>query len=570
MAERRERTAFRRSVAARVFVSYGVVTLAFALAAGFSFLTQRAAARETRLVQEGYLPMRLAVHDLVATQDTWNTQLNDITDVKNPADKRVWFDNTLRIARPHGFDLARETIAQAFVAAGDDESRLVGESLITTTREIERSANEDADRLDRLFHTLDRNDTAAAKKARDELVRRGSQISSRLKRFENNVKDQVAQRLVAAQERELLAIRLLAVLAAITVLVGVLMALYARRVLRPLGRVTERAQAVARGDLEARPAVQSDDEIGELAVTFERMVSAIAEANAQLVAAERLATVGKMAAHVTHEIRNPLSSIALNLELLEEQLGVLRANRAAATPGRGDADAEAQTLLRAIGREVERLSGLSQQYLAFARQRPLELEPEDVGAIAREGADFVRRELEQHGIELTLDIAPRLPTVLADEGQLRQALLNLLRNAREAMPKGGHIAVRVHGSTDGGVDLIVEDDGPGIDPALRQHLFEPFFTTKSHGTGLGLAITQQIAKAHGGTIDCESPPGAASEHPKGWDFAASSVTSQSGGGVAGGAGSSTRDKSGTRFVLRLPGAPERSPPARSSPENAAE
>jgi signal transduction histidine kinase len=313
------------------------------------------------------------------------------------------------------------------------------------------------------------------------------------------------------------------------------MALYARRVLRPLGRVTERAQAVARGDLEARPAVQTDDEIGELAVTFERMVAAIAQANAQLVVAERLAAVGKMAAHVTHEIRNPLSSIALNLELLEEQIGFLRAPRAGAATQRGEADAEAHTLLRAIGREVERLSGLSQQYLTFARQRPLDLEPEDVGAIAREGVDFVRRELEQHGIELELDIAAELPTVLADEGQLRQALLNLVRNAREAMPKGGRIAVRVREAEEGGVLLIVEDEGPGIDVALRQHLFEPFFTTKSHGTGLGLAITQQIARAHGGSIDCEA-----------------------------------RRERGTRFTLRLPVAPPASPPAQSSPENAAE
>jgi signal transduction histidine kinase len=339
---------------------------------------------------------------------------------------------------------------------------------------------------------------------RDELVTRGTQVSTRLGRLNDSVQKHVEQQLRAAQERELLAIRLLAVLSAITVLVGVLMALYARRVIRPLGRVTERAQAVARGDLQARPVVQTDDEIGELAATFEQMVSAIAQANAQLVVAERLATVGKMAAHVTHEIRNPLSAIALNLELLEEQLGLLRGGAlAGAMPERRDVEAEAQTLLRAIGREVERLSGLSQQYLAFARQRPLDLEPEDLGAIVREGADFVRRELEQHGIELELDVANDLPTVLADEGQLRQALLNLIRNAREAMPKGGRITVRVQRTGDGGVALMVDDEGPGIDPALRQHLFEPFFTTKTHGTGLGLAITQQIAKAHGGTIVTE-------------------------------------------------------------------
>jgi signal transduction histidine kinase len=535
MAERRERTAFRRSVAARVLVSYAIVALAFALAAGFSLLAQQSAAREMRLVKDGYLPMRLAVHDLVGAQDTWNAQLNDITEAKNPAYKRVWFEVELR-GRPRSFDAVRKAITGAFVGGRSRESALVGESFITTTREIERFARDDDERLDRLFHALDRDDSARAETLKDELVRRGSQVRKRLGALEVSVEREVEQKLAAAQERELLAIRLLAVLSAITVLVGISMALYARRVLRPLARVTERAQAVARGDLEARPAVQSDDEIGELAVTFERMVSAIAEANSQLVVAERLATVGKMAAHVTHEIRNPLSSIALNLELLEEQLGVLRDNRAASSAAGRDADAEALALLRAIGREVERLSGLSQQYLAFARQRPLEPGPEDVGAIAREAADFVRRELEQHGIALELDIAPDLPSVRADEGQIRQALLNLVRNAREAMPKGGRIALRVHASEDGGVLLVVDDEGPGIDPALRQHLFEPFFTTKSHGTGLGLAITQQIAKAHGGSIDCKPRPDGAP---------------------------------GTRFTLRLPGV-SGTAPARSSPGNAAE
>ena len=98
------------------------------------------------------------------------------------------------------------------------------------------------------------------------------------------------------------------------------MALYARRVLRPLALVTERAKAVASGDLKPREAIASNDEIGELAATFEGMVSAIARANEELLATERLATIGKMAAHVTHEIRNPLSSIALNVELLEDDL----------------------------------------------------------------------------------------------------------------------------------------------------------------------------------------------------------------------------------------------------------
>jgi signal transduction histidine kinase len=199
-----------------------------------------------------------------------------------------------------------------------------------------------------------------------------------------------------------------------------------------------------------------------------------------------------MAAHVTHEIRNPLSSIALNLEMLEEQLP------------RGDA--EAHGLFRAIGKEVERLSALSQQYLAIARRKSASFEPEDVSSVVEEAAAFLRREIEQKGVKLALEIAPELPSVPCDEGQLRQALLNLIQNARDATPEGGTVRVRVE-RDGGGVAISVEDEGAGIAPAVREQLFEPFFTTKAGGTGLGLAITRNIAISHGGSIDCEPGPG---------------------------------------------------------------
>ena len=128
--------------------------------------------------------------------------------------------------------------------------------------------------------------------------------------------------------------RFLVALAVFTLIVGALMALYARRVLAPLRVVTERATAVAAGDLTPRPLVASSDEIGELATTFESMVSAIARANAELLAAERLATIGKMAAHVTHEIRNPLSSLAL--ERRASRRGARRRFRGESAPSRGE------------------------------------------------------------------------------------------------------------------------------------------------------------------------------------------------------------------------------------------
>jgi len=279
------------------------------------------------------------------------------------------------------------------------------------------------------------------------------------------------------------------VLAALTVLVGVAMALYARRVLRPLAQVTERAKAVASGDLKPRQAVSSNDEIGELAATFEGMVSAIARANEELLATERLATIGKMAAHVTHEIRNPLSSIALNVELLEDDLA--------------QASEESRELLRAIRGEVERLTALSGQYLSFARRGAQRLEVEDLREVVSEAAEFMRRELETQGVTLEVHSAEGAVSALVDEAQIKQALYNLMRNAREAMPSGGSVIVSVSAGAGGGSDIVVEDEGVGLDDATRSRLFEPFFTTKSNGTGLGLAITRQIIEAHGGSIAFE-------------------------------------------------------------------
>jgi signal transduction histidine kinase len=265
------------------------------------------------------------------------------------------------------------------------------------------------------------------------------------------------------------------------------MALYARRVLAPLAAVTARATAVAGGDLAPRPVVASDDEIGELATTFEAMVSAIARVNAELLAAERLATIGKMAAHVTHEIRNPLSSLALNVELLEEEL-----------PG----DSEARTLLRAVKNEVDRLTALSERYLSVARRKPPRLEKEDIAQICRDALDFMRADLARHRITVELELEADLPAVSVDEGQIRQALYNLMRNARDAMASGGRVVLSARRESDG-VEMTVDDEGSGIDPAARERLFEPFFTTKGHGTGLGLVITREIVEAHGGRIWCE-------------------------------------------------------------------
>src|SRR5690606_21664078 len=181
-----------------------------------------------------------------------------------------------------------------------------------------------------------------------------------------------------------------------TVFLGVGVALYARRLLRPLEQVTQRAKVVAGGDFAPQAPHESNDEIGDLSRTFEAMVAEIARVNHELLESERLATIGKMAAHVTHEVRNPLSSIALNLELLEEEL-----------PSEG----EARTLFVAIRKEVERLTELTEQYLTVARRRDPKFAIEDLSEVVAEAVEFMSPELKRHDVVVQTNLASELPAV---------------------------------------------------------------------------------------------------------------------------------------------------------------
>lgn len=267
---------------------------------------------------------------------------------------------------------------------------------------------------------------------------------------------------------------------------GVLMSLWARRVLAPLTNLQARVVAIARGDRSEKLVPERDDEIGRLTGEFERMVDAELRTKEQLVSSERFAAIGRMAAHVTHEVRNPLSSIGLNVEMLEEETQ--------------NAGAETRALLAAIHKEIDRLTDVTEEYLSLARLPAPKRVQQDLNEVVSDTIEFVRPEVHAAEVALTLHVAGTEASVDV-EAQIRQALLNLIRNAREAVGEGGHIEVRVL-VDEAHVVLEVSDDGPGIPDALRERIFEPFFTTKERGTGLGLALTQQIASAHGATFSC--------------------------------------------------------------------
>jgi nitrogen fixation/metabolism regulation signal transduction histidine kinase len=243
------------------------------------------------------------------------------------------------------------------------------------------------------------------------------------------------------------------------------------------------------------------DEVGEggargVLVVADDVSDAIAT-KSRLIQTERLAAIGRMAAHVTHEVRNPLSSIGLNVDMLGDEIH--------------DTGLESRRLMESIQQELERLESITEEYLRLARLPEPSLTPDDPTHLLRDTAKFVRREMDAAGVELRLDLASQLPAVAMDEAQLRQALLNLLRNAREAMPDGG-IAKLEATRYDGGVRVQVHDEGAGIPEDEREHVFDLFYTTKERGTGLGLPLTQQIVIAHGGRIACKP------RHPHGTTF----------------------------------------------------
>jgi two-component system, NtrC family, nitrogen regulation sensor histidine kinase NtrY len=270
--------------------------------------------------------------------------------------------------------------------------------------------------------------------------------------------------------------------------------LLAARVTRPVEALQRAAARVAAGDLEARVGVAATGEVGELVQAFDEMTAELARSRSRLVQAERIAAWREVARRLAHEIKNPLTPIAMSVETLRE----------AHERGRGDFGEIFDEGTRAIGEEVRRLKRIVDEFSRFARlpaPQRTPAAPEDL--VASVLALFPE---PPPGVSIARQVEGGLPAVLADRDQILQLLLNLVRNALDAMPSGGRLGVSARRAGEG-VAFAVSDSGPGIAPGALARVFEPYFTTKEGGTGLGLAIAHRIAEEHGGTLQAASSPG---------------------------------------------------------------
>jgi signal transduction histidine kinase len=297
--------------------------------------------------------------------------------------------------------------------------------------------------------------------------------------------------------------RTLLVIIALTLAVGLLASwLISRSLARPIRDLTAAMAVVGSGKLDHPVTPTSRDEIGELAAAFGRMtdslrrnVAQLERTQAQLVQSEKLASIGEMSAAVAHGLRNPLASL-----------------RAAAQLVRSHPDSPAaRETLEAIIEEVDRLDRRISHLLSFSRPAPFHPMPERLDRLVEGLLPAFAEPLRERGVELRLELAPDLPEVRLDPMQMEQALLELVSNALDAMPKGGTLRLAARAS-DGGqppAEVIVEvaDTGGGIPEHVLPSVCEPFFTTREEGTGLGLAIAKRFVEQNGGQLEIQSTPG---------------------------------------------------------------
>jgi signal transduction histidine kinase len=227
-------------------------------------------------------------------------------------------------------------------------------------------------------------------------------------------------------------------------------------------------------------------------------VDRLEEENRRLRA--QYAEVTQLAGGLAHEIRNPLSTMALNLDLLAEDFQHPRTDR----------DRRALQKIERLRRESQRLHDTLENFLRFARVQELRREPADLNLIVEEVRDFFEPQAIAQGIVIRTHFEPDLPKMSLDVDLFRQALLNLFINARQAMPAGGELMLRTRSEGPWNV-LDVTDTGVGMTPEVRSRVFDAFYSTRPGGSGLGLPTTRKIVEAHRGTIQVESEPGKGSQ-----------------------------------------------------------
>jgi len=252
----------------------------------------------------------------------------------------------------------------------------------------------------------------------------------------------------------------------------------------PVGELAAMAGLIAAGDRSARVDIRRQDEVGALGISLNSMADRLERYEQQVADQSRLLTLGELSAKVAHEIRNPLTAIKMQLQLLEDE-----------------ASAEAKPRLDALLDEVRRLELIVATTLQLGRPEQLSRQPLNLNSLVTEILDLVGPQFRHRHIDLTTTLAGHLPACPLDADRVKQIMLNLLNNAADELPRGGRIIVGTRLVPARGIALEVADSGPGISMDKRESLFDQSTSGKPSGFGLGLRVTRELVELHSGTIE---------------------------------------------------------------------
>src|SRR5581483_1074757 len=281
------------------------------------------------------------------------------------------------------------------------------------------------------------------------------------------------------------------------ILVGIVLAWWATaRVTRPVRSLALSAGKVAAGNWDTTVEIQSKDEVGQLALAFNRMTRELAAQRERLLQAERVAAWRELARRLAHELKNPLFPLQITVENMQ---------RAREQYPQEFDEVFREGTATLIG-EIGNLKRIIARFSDFAKMPAPEMQRVNLNELAGQTLKLFEPQLAQAGVTGRAELDAALPPVLADPEQMTRVLRNLALNAIDAMPSGGVLVIRTR-AREGNVQLEISDTGQGLTPEECERLFTPYYTTKTHGTGLGLAIVQSVVSDHHGRISVESQPG---------------------------------------------------------------
>jgi len=456
-------------VSTKILIAFLFLTGIFTATSGYSLLKHHAVATELRLISRGYLKMAFAIVETRTTQRLQTYQLENLLEDEEGTFVQGWITSVRRI-RPIIMSNLKKDVDGLLKLTNQSEER---QFLISVKKKIEATQDlyaEAEDEYEVLYAMLEEGVSPEAEEVLKLVIKKEEDIESNLRHLQSISVQRIHMVTARSEQAETRTLWMLSALILLTVSISFLTTYLIHRLLLPLGELRRGVEIIGKGNLDYRVDVRRPDEIGRFASQLNLMAAALQERDRRLILTERLAAIGKMASHIAHEVKNPLSSIGLNTELVGEEAREISEE---------EKRAEILSLTKSISREVDRVTSLINHYLQLGRPPKPQKAETNLASLLMEVKEFMDPEMRKNGVTVAVHGIDRPLTAVIDRDQIKQVVINLLKNAMEAMnADGGKDIEMTLAKTENHAKIVVSDTGRGMTGEERERIFEPFYTSK--------------------------------------------------------------------------------------------